>query len=60
MDWKMFFGGIIMLSMAIFFRLLNLWGYKGNDEYDRGKRIVNWVGVAIFSLGGLFVIFCSL
>lgn len=56
----MFSGGVMMLGMAVFFRLLNLWGYKADDDYDRSKRIVNWFGVIGFSLGGLIVIFVSL
>ncbi len=60
MDWNMFFGGIMMLGMALMFWSFNRWGYKGNDDYDRMKRIVNWFGVVAFSLGGLFVILISL
>jgi hypothetical protein len=60
MNWNMFFGGIMMLGLALFFWLLNRWGYKGNDDYDRMKRIVNWFGIVGFSLGGLLVIFVSM
>jgi hypothetical protein len=60
MDWKMFFGGIIMLGMALMFWSFNRWSYKNNDDYDRMKRISNWFGVVIWSLGGLLVIFISM
>jgi hypothetical protein len=59
MDWEMFGGGVMMLGAALFFWLLNKYGYKGNDDFTRIKRTSNWFGVVIFSIGGLFVIFVS-
>jgi hypothetical protein len=59
MDWEMFGGGVMMLGAALFFGLLNKYGYKGADDFTRIKRTSNWFRVVIFSIGGLFVIFVS-
>jgi len=59
----MFFGGVAIILIAVFFRFLSIWVYgkdgEDNGDYNYYKRIGNKVFVIGFILIGLLVIIAS-
>jgi hypothetical protein len=64
MDWKMFLGGVSMLLLAAFIRVMSKWAYSKESDYGEDytyyRRLPDRAAVIIFSIVGLIVIFVAL